>query len=34
MDDIHKNIEDYNLNNEQKIFTVFDDMIGDMLSNK
>ena len=34
MDDIYKNIEDYNLNKKQKILSVFDDMIADMLSNK
>ena len=34
MDDIYKNIEEYNLNKKQKILVVFDDMIVDMLSNK
>ena len=34
MDDIHKNIEDYNPNKKRKILIVFDDMIADMLSNK
>ena len=34
MDDIYKNIEDYNLNKKRKTFIVFDDMIADMLSNK
>ena len=34
MDDIHKNIEDYNPNKKLKILIVFDDMIADMLSNK
>ena len=34
MDDIYKNNEDYNLNKKQKILVVFDNMIGDMLSNK
>ena len=29
-----KNIEEYNRNKQQKILTVFGDMIGDMLSNK
>ena len=33
MDDIHKNIEEYNPNKKRKILTVFDDMIADMLSN-
>ena len=34
MDDIHKNIEEYNPNKKRKILIVFDDMIFDMLSNK
>ena len=34
LDDIYKNNEDYNLNKKQKILVVFDNMIGDMLSNK
>ena len=34
MDDIYKNIEDYNPNKKRKILIVFDDMIADMLSNK
>ena len=34
MDDIYKNIEDYNPNKWLKILIVFDDMIADMLSNK
>ena len=34
MDDIYKNIEEYNENKKQKILIVFDDMIIDMLSNK
>ena len=34
MDDIYNNIKEYNLNEERKILTVFDDMIADMLSNK
>ena len=34
MDDIYKNIEEYNLNKKRKILLVFDDMIADMLSNK
>ena len=33
MDDIYKNIEEYNLNKKRKILIVFDDMIADMLSN-
>ena len=34
MDCIHKNIEEHNPNKKQKILTVFDDIIADMLSNK
>ena len=34
MDDIYKNIEEHNPNKKQKILTVFDDMIADMLINK
>ena len=34
MDNIYKNIEEYNPNKKQKILIVFDDMIADMLSNK
>ena len=34
MDDIYKNIEEYNPNKELKILIAFDDMIADMLSNK
>ena len=35
MDDIYKSIEKYiNPNKKQKILIVFDDMIGDMLSNE
>ena len=33
MDDIYKNIEEYNPNKKRKILIVFDDMIADMLSN-
>ena len=34
MDDIYKNIEEYNPNEKtRKTLTVFDDMIADMLSN-
>ena len=29
-----KNIEEYNRNKQQKILTVFGDMVGDMLSKK
>ena len=34
MNDIYKNIEEYNPNKKQKILIVFDDLIADMLSNK
>ena len=34
MDDICKNIEEYNPNRKRKILIVFDDMIADMLSNE
>ena len=34
MDDIHKNIEEYNPNNEHIILVVFLDRIADTLSNK
>ena len=34
MDDIYKNIEEYNPNKERKILIVFHDVIADMPSNK
>ena len=34
MDDIYKNIEEYNPNKNRKILLSFDDMIADMLGNK
>ena len=34
MDDIYKNIEEYNPHKKRKIIIVFDDMIADMLSRK
>ena len=34
MDDIYKNIEDYNPNKKRKALTVFDDMITNMLIDK
>ena len=34
MDNIYKNIEEYNPNKKRKILIVFDDMFADMLSNK
>ena len=34
MDDISKNVEEYNSNQKQQVLIVFDDMIANMLSNK
>ena len=34
MNDIYKNIEEYNSNKKREIRFVFDDMVADMLSNK
>ena len=34
MDDVYKNTEEYNPNKKRKILIAFDDIIGDMLSNK
>ena len=34
MDDVYENIDDYNPSRKRKILTVFDDMIGDIMSNK
>ena len=34
MYDVYKNINYYNLDNENKILIVFDDMIVDMINNK
>ena len=34
MDDIYKNIEEYNPNKKRKTLILFDDIIADMLSNK
>ena len=34
MDDVCKNIEEYNPNKKHKILIVLDDMIADMLNNK
>ena len=34
MQDICKNIDEYNVDNERKILIVFDDMVGDMINNK
>ena len=34
MQDVHRNIEEYNLGKKRKILIVFDDMIADMINNK
>ena len=34
MQDVYKNIEDYNPNKKHKILIIFDDMIADMINNK
>ena len=34
MRDVYKNIDEYNLDKENKISIVFDDMIADMINNK
>ena len=34
MDNIYKNVVEYNPSKKRKILIVFDDMIADMLSNK
>ena len=34
MEDIYKNIEEYNLAKNRKILIVFDDIIADMINNK
>ena len=34
MQDVYKNIEDYNTGKKRKILIVFDDMMADMISNK
>ena len=34
MDNIYKNIEEYNPNKKRKILIVFDDTVADMLCNK
>ena len=34
MHDVYKNIDEYNIYKESKIFIVLDDMIADMISNK
>ena len=34
MQDVHKNIDEYNADKERKILIVFDDIIADMINNK
>ena len=34
MQDVYKNIDEYNVDKEHKILIVFDDMIADMINNK
>ena len=34
MQDVYKNIEDYNPDKKRKVLTIFDDMIADMINNK
>ena len=34
MEDVYKNTEEYNTDKKRKIFTVFADMIVDMINNK
>ena len=34
MEDVYKNIENYNPEKKRKILIVFDDMIADMMNNK
>ena len=34
MCDVYKNIDDYNIDKERKMFIVFDDMIADIIKNK
>ena len=34
MQDVYKNIEDYNPNKKRKVYIFFDDIIADMISNK
>ena len=34
MQDVYKNINDYNIDKENKILIVFDDMIADLINNK
>ena len=34
MQDVYKNIDEYDINKERKILLVFDDIIADMINNK
>ena len=34
MQDVYKNIEEYNIGKKRKILTVFDDMIANMINNE
>ena len=34
MQDVYKNIEEYNLRKKRKVLIVFDDTIADMINNK
>ena len=34
MQDLYKNIEEYNIGKKRKILVIFDDMIADMTNNK
>ena len=34
MDDIYKNIQEYNTNNKRKLLTLFDDRVADIVSDK
>ena len=34
MQDVYKNIEDYNLGKKPKVLIVFDNMIADMINNQ
>ena len=34
MQDVYKNIEDYNLGKKPKMLIIFDDMVADMINNK
>ena len=34
MQDVYKNIDEYDINKERKILIVFDDIIADMINNK